>query len=521
MPPKIDMSREEAAEREIGSTSVSCGVKVLLVALFLTSLLAIPLIQATRGFGVKTPTNEPGKETEIFARLAEINHALKTTTLNIEKSLEEHSFLTKTLLPPVQTLAFRWFGVGNEKVYVAPDGWLFYRPDVDYALESGHAPASQIDSASKALIALHTDLASRGIRLILLPVPVKPVVESSPLTEKTDTTPPHHTAYGPFLASLREAGVEVFDPTNLLIEARKSTALPQYLKTDTHWTPAAMETVAAALAKSLEFPSQNTPALRREPPVTIKNSGDLAAMLQLLPDTNADLAESAEIHPIKLPDGSPWRPDAASDVLLLGDSFTNIYSTPDLGWGEGAGLAEHLSWRLGRPIDRIAINAGGSLTVRQNLARNPTRLDGKKIVIYEFAVRELTSGDWRPLSIPAAKSSASTAKSSAALTGILKAISPLPAPGSVPYKDAVISLHLVEIHGDPGAEALVFARGMIGNVPTTASRLQPGDRISLDAVRWESVENEFGAITRIEFEGPAADLETIYWAKENPVVTPP
>ena len=124
MPPKIDMSREEAAEREIGSTSVSRGVKVLLVALFLTSLLAIPLIQATRGFGVKTPANEPGKETEIFARLAEINHAFKTKTLNIEKSLEEHSFLTKTFLPPVQTLAFRWFGVGNEKVYVAPDGRL-------------------------------------------------------------------------------------------------------------------------------------------------------------------------------------------------------------------------------------------------------------------------------------------------------------------------------------------------------------------------------------------------------------
>jgi hypothetical protein len=40
-------------------------------------------------------------------------------------------------------------------------------------------------------------------------------------------------------------------------------------------------------------------------------------------------------------------------------------------------------------------------------------------------------------------------------------------------------------------------------------------------VPWESVESQFGAITRIEFDGPAADLETIYWAKENPVVTPP
>ncbi|MFZ9964020.1 MAG: alginate O-acetyltransferase AlgX-related protein [Terrimicrobiaceae bacterium] len=502
MPPKIDMSREEAAEREIGVTRVSSGVKILLVVFFLLSLLAIPLIQSTRGFGIQSKGKEAPRS-GLWARLASINHHLKTTALAIEKSLEEHSFLTKTFLPPVQTLAFQHLGLGNEKVYVVPDGWLHYRPDVDYVLEAGRASAGE--PATKAFAQLHSDLQSRGIRLIVLPVPAKPVIESNPPAS-------HHAAHTQFLAELHRNGIEVFDPTSLLMESRAKSGRAQFLKTDTHWTPEAMETIAEALANKISQTAPPVSFLKKETPVPVKNSGDLAVMLQLQPEASSSLAESVKIHPVRLPNGNPWRPDPSSDVLLLGDSFTNIYSTPDLGWGEGGGLAEHLSLRLGRSVDRIAINAGGSLTVRQSLARNPERLDGKKIVVYQFAVRELTSGDWRPVSIPASTMPAPKAESASILEGVIQEISPLPAPGSVPYKDAVISLHLVEINGDPQAEALVFMRGMKGNVPTKAANLKAGERVSISVVPWESVEDQYGSITRIELDGPAADLDSIYWA---------
>lgn len=502
MPPKIDMSREEAAEREIGVTRVSSGVKILLVALFLASLVAVPVIQSTRSFGVKWSGEEKESSPGLWSRLAALNHHLKTAALNIEKSLEEDSFLTKTFLPPVQTLAFRLFGLGNEKVYVAPDGWLHYRPDVDYVLETGRA--SPFEAPTKALAQLNADLQSRGIRLIVLPVPAKPVVESLP-----SGTP--QASHNQFLAELRRNGIEVFDPTSLLIEWRRSTGRPQYLKTDSHWTPEAMEAVAGFLAEKI-LPAPLPSSLKKDPPLPVKNTGDLAVMLQLLPEANAAMAETAKIHPVRLANGTAWHPDPSSDVLLLGDSFTNIYSTPDLGWGEGAGLAEHLSLNLGRPVDRIAINAGGSLTVRQSLARNPARLDGKKIVIYQFAVRELTSGDWRSVRIAATTPAAEKNKSATTLNGRVNAITPLPAPGSVPYKDAVISLHLVEINGDPQAEALVFIRGMTANVPTKASKIQAGDRVSLAVVPWETVEDKFGSITRIELDSPAAELDSIYWA---------
>ena len=123
-------------------------------------------------------------------------------------------------------------------------------------------------------------------------------------------------------------------------------------------------------------------------------------MLLTLPATHPlKEPERVTIQRVETAEGSPWRADPHADVLLLGDSFTNIYSQSDLGWGTGAGLAEQLSYYLGRPIDRLALNSGGALNTRQRLAQELAtghdRLAGKKVVVYQFAVRELAIGDWR------------------------------------------------------------------------------------------------------------------------------
>lgn len=521
MPSKNDMGREEAAEKEIGVTQFSSGVQILLTVVFLGSIVAIPCIQATRGFGLSWSAEARPDSKGALGRLAAASHFLKTGFQGIENSLEKNSFLTKAMLPATQTIAFRYYGQGNEKVYVARDGWLFYRPDVDYVLEGAITPVPRIADASKVLAQLNTDLKSLGIRLVVLPVPVKPVIEFGELgSTSTNPRPLHNASYQKFLSDLSAAGVEVFDPTDLLAGECQVTGRHQYLKTDTHWTPAAMELVAKTLAQRIP-PASAPSTLRRSSPELVENAGDLAGMLQLLPAATEALSEKAEIQPVTLADGSAWHPDTESDVLLLGDSFTNIYSTPDLGWGQGAGLAEQLSWHLGKPIDRIAINAGGSLSVRQELARNPNRLAEKKVVIYQFAVRELTSGDWRPIAIPRVPEPAPVSESKGQLKAVIKAVSRLPPPGSVPYKDALISVHLGEINGDPNAEALVFLKGMTGNVPTEAASLQAGETVSLAVVPWESVESRYGSITRIELEGKAAELETVYWAEETPVVVEP
>ena len=50
-------------------------------------------------------------------------------------------------------------------------------------------------------------------------------------------------------------------------------------------------------------------------------------------------------------------------------------------------------------MDKLAVNAGGALQTRQNLQRalegGGDRLAGKTVVIYQFAARELSQGDWQ------------------------------------------------------------------------------------------------------------------------------
>lgn len=86
-------------------------------------------------------------------------------------------------------------------------------------------------------------------------------------------------------------------------------------------------------------------------------------------------------------------------MLLLGDSFTNIFSLGTMGWGEAAGLAEQLSYELQRPVDRFVQNDAGAYATRERLAQalreDPQRLDRVRVVVWQFAARELAFGDWR------------------------------------------------------------------------------------------------------------------------------
>ena len=102
--------------------------------------------------------------------------------------------------------------------------------------------------------------------------------------------------------------------------------------------------------------------------------------------------------------GAVWAPAADADVLLLGDSFTNVFSEDFMGWGEAAGLAPQLSLALGRPLDVIAQNDSGAFATRKllaaALAAGEDRLAGKRVVIWELAARELSVGDWKHVDYP-------------------------------------------------------------------------------------------------------------------------
>src|SRR5262249_9673048 len=155
--------------------------------------------------------------------------------------------------------------------------------------------------------------------------------------------PVQNASYQAFLDDLRRERVAVFDVAEAL--ARSGVASTAYLATDTHWRPEAMER-AAELLGAFVREQVTLPQLASDPlhlaVQQITNVGATAVMLDLPSGHRLNQPESVTIHRVVDAEGAAWRPSRDADVLVLGDSFSNIYSLPSLGWGDSAGLVEHL-----------------------------------------------------------------------------------------------------------------------------------------------------------------------------------
>ena len=236
-----------------------------------------------------------------------------------------------------------------------------------------------------------------------MPIPVKPMIEPGFCHPRwqSSSLPIENPSYRTFLESLDKLQVDYLDVSGSLAESKRLTGLSQFLRTDTHWTPQAMQHAVALLAEKLHaagLPRTSEPMRLSRMRQTIKGLGDIVAMLRLPPASRLYPKEAVAIHPILRADGLPWSPDPRADTLVLGDSFFNIFSLEAMGWGASAGFVEQLSYALQRPLDAIIRNDAGALATRellgQELARGNDRLNGKRIVVWEFAVRELATGNW-------------------------------------------------------------------------------------------------------------------------------
>jgi hypothetical protein len=430
-------SREEIAKIEIGQTTVSAPVARALVVFFLFAICLIPVIETGAGWkaGEAGATvwsallDIPGRMSAavqaespgLWRRTMAGNRAILSGLTAFEDALEDESVTGGTLRPPAQEVLSGWLGAGNERVYVgrnSEDGarWLFYRPDLEYLLGRGFLERDVLDrristaaewtappqpDPRPAILELHNQLASQGIALILVPTPVKPGVHPEKLVPSypDERVVVQNASYDSLLSWLRGQGVLVFDPGGALAEARRSGS--QYLAADTHWRPEAMELVAGRLSAFLThhvtLPALAAPGFRVEEQ-EVRTLGDTAAMLDLPSSQQLYPPERVLISRIVMPDGAAWRSDRSADVLVLGDSFSNIYSLGSMGWGDSAGLVEQLSHALGRPVDRIVQNDDGAFATRAMLLRDgPQRLSGKRVVVWQFAARELAFGDWKIL----------------------------------------------------------------------------------------------------------------------------
>lgn len=416
-------SREEIAQAEIGVTSVTPGTARAIVALFLIAVGVVPVSEwkaAWKG-AIEVVTVQAAKvravpgDGPIWSRVMAGNRAVLEGLNEFERRLDDGSLMGRTLRPGAQAVMSRWLAVGNERVYVGRDGWLFYRPDVEYVTGKPFLDPAQMRRRIRAapewmappapdprpaIVQFHQDLAARGVVLIVMPTPGKPVVHPEMLrgglADTADAV--QNASYRTLTEDLRKAGVQVLDPSESMAAARQAGA--QYLATDTHWTPETMETVAAlaalAISTAVTLPAVPDPGYRVNR-AEVQNVGDTAKMLDLPATAKLIQPRAVWLRRVLQPDGQLWRSSRDADVLLLGDSFSNIYSLESMGWGTSAGLAEHLSLALRRPLDRLVQNDEGAFATRAMLQRDPARLQGKRIVLYQFAVRELAGGDWKVL----------------------------------------------------------------------------------------------------------------------------
>jgi alginate O-acetyltransferase complex protein AlgJ len=448
------IGREEEAKLALEHTEISRATGWVLTLAFVLTIFSVPLIQSFLEVRENLAAREqetknaqavaPGVLPHAFDALQELptrNQVEKVSNWREawsllpdadrlkthEDTLEAESFLTKWMLPRVSGVLLS-AGVGNEQVVLGQRDarghqWLFYKDDVDYLAGQGFldpalrrereragnasAPAVQPEPL-RAILDFQKQLATRNIRLIVMPTPVKPMLEAEHLIAREDekTTPMQNPSYSQFMQSLEESGVLIFDPTPILQTRKNKNRQSQFLPSDTHWTPDAMQAVARGLAELLEreIPFSGVQREYSHHRRTVENLGDIAAMLTLPENQSFVSAQKIQIEPIFDARGAKWQSDKNAELLLLGDSFCNVYTLAGMGWGEGAGFAPQLSRFLKRPVDAVIVNAGGSHSSRQRLIgemqRDTSRLQNKKVVVWEFSMRDLLSGDWKILPLP-------------------------------------------------------------------------------------------------------------------------
>lgn len=557
-------SREQIAQREVGHTDISPRLSRTLTAVFLATISIVPTLQAVHDLrqnrsgerssmvpqaveALQLPlvglramaAAEGGPFTRLFAANREVLRAINS----FENTLEERSRVGEWIRPHLQSPLTRFFGLGNEQVYRGRSGWLFYRPAVDHLTGPGFLAEEELARRAAAgnewqappqpdplpaIVEFRDQLAERGIELLILPVPVKATIHPEMLSSRYEASPAavQNPSHGDFLARLDAEGVRFFDPTTLLVEAAASSGAPQFLMTDTHWTPRAVDLVAhrlAARVKEVTVFSNAVGVDYSNAEASAENVGDLAEMLEL---PALYPAQIVHLGVVQRPGQKPWRATRPAEVLLLGDSFANVYHQEELGWGGGAGLAQRLSYHLQRPVDVISRNDDGAFSTRlllsEEIGRGGDRLVQTRVLIWEFTARELSVGDWR--SIPMAQAAPAGGGfvvpprgGSFVVEGTVAVVAEVPNPRTAPYADFIVGMHLVDLVSDhelDGDQAMVFTWAMRNRKLLAGAHYRVGQRLRLELRPWADVTRDLATINRGEIFENDLYLETPCWGEE-------
>ncbi len=283
------------------------------------------------------------------------------------------------------------------KGFIGKDGQLFFRGSMEYLTSGDLRKQENNRDPFPAIIDFKNQLESKGIDFLFVIIPEKTEIYPDKISDKLSSPDnPYVTPYTrKLMLELESAGVEVIDLLPILINARKEDE-SIYMKQDTHWSPSGAYLSAKIIADRIKkYPwfkdVCKKPIQYKTKEVKFNRGGDIRDML---PD-----GEKISYRPMSLvaqqvlnPDGSLYKNDESSPIVILGDSFCGVFEVED---PKSSGLSSHIAKELGMPVD-LMVAYGSGPGIRKNLARRGANvIQSKKLVIWTTAARDLYNY-WAP-----------------------------------------------------------------------------------------------------------------------------
>ena len=269
--------------------------------------------------------------------------------------------------------------------------WLFLGQELKHLAEGAFWESRS--EASDFFLDLHSKLKGVGVELIFVPVPAKAAIYPGKLVEGANADSVHATE--PFLAKLADAGITVIDlEPELRAAAGGDAGIASYCRTDAHPSPATCERVASLVADKLSdrdwakaAAAASSVKFAKGEPAEVKIKGDLipaekraAWKAETVKATKAGVAGSLAQVPAE---------DAASPVVVVGDSHAQIFSLGGEMLMTGCGVVDHLQANLGFTVF-LATTRGSSSQAQRQIYKGPEFWDGKKALVWVSSAREFT-----------------------------------------------------------------------------------------------------------------------------------
>jgi hypothetical protein len=420
-PPAAGSGREDRAQ-----SSLQWAVRWHGVVLFLLLIGSVPLVHLAWHWiaGQDEPlvaTRNNQKPRPPFSwsrtRLGQWQWAL-----DLEQYLQEASPVVWWLRGNYNELRYLLGLFASDSVAVGRDGWMFMpqslHPDEEVLRRSA-------GRREQFLARLRARVDQLGVRLVVAVCPDKERVYPEFIYADGRMPPAKERLYPQILAELRQAGIEVVDLCQPLVDLRKVSTEEIYYRRDTHWRPVAALAAGRAIAAAVESSAGPLLGPRQvvelQRPLAARVLPDIASMAGFLaieepkgapsgppPGANGPIArwsvaasmlterlqETREYYALAVrgPDGTlvpseQLAPQAT--VLLAGTSFSI----------ENGSTA--LQFALERPVRLVTrLGAAGTNALGEALHLLETGECKAKVLVWEFVERGYLEPAWLHVSVP-------------------------------------------------------------------------------------------------------------------------